>query len=624
MAVTNFWVELTEDSYSVANNTSYVTVKVKITTDSYSYNELSPSGYIEWGGVWSGDSNTSFSHSFSRSMTTTLFSKTYIAKHNDDGSGTVSASVTFYTGISAGTITASKSLTLTKIPRQATIISAPNFTDEENPTITYSNPAGSMVSSLKACISLADYLMAAAPYRDIPIDGTSYTFELTDEEREKLRVGTTGSNSSTVEFHISTVLNGTLYSNVLERTFTIVNGEPVINPTVIDTNDKTVALTGNNGIFVRYHSNANAAVNAVPQKSAKLSSHQIMCGGLTIDQESGTFEGVSSATFTFSATDNRALTTTKTLEKTLIEYIHLTCNMTVGNPTAEGDMSIKANGNYFNGDFGGTNNTKNTLTVEYRLSENGGTTWGDWIEINIPDDSIGENTYGVETVVTGLDYQTTYTVQTRAYDALENALSATKTVRSMPVFDWSENDFNFNVDVNMQNSLSVQNTLSSQGDLNIGGNASLDGSLVVGGNISFDGSLTVGGNIIGDFIVERFWWTNPNANSDVYCVEKWASGYCRAAGRIVYPREIEVTQSYESWYYKSVSNWAIPPYFVGISYANIFVNHSTGLLGASINTISSDYTLFSWYLYSASSITVTPTVYVVFEGRWKDWEGGYA
>ena len=43
--------------------------------------------------------------------------------------------------------------TLPQISRSATITKAPNFNDEQNPTINYSNPAGNNVTSLQACIS---------------------------------------------------------------------------------------------------------------------------------------------------------------------------------------------------------------------------------------------------------------------------------------------------------------------------------------------------------------------------------------------------------------------------------------------------------------------------------------
>ena len=97
--------------------------------------------------------------------------------HDTDGTKTVSWSWSCATGTQVlGTVTDSGSRRLTDIPRNAVIVSAPNFNDEENPTITYNNPAGDIVSSLQACISLTG-AAADIPYRDISKTGTSYTFE---------------------------------------------------------------------------------------------------------------------------------------------------------------------------------------------------------------------------------------------------------------------------------------------------------------------------------------------------------------------------------------------------------------------------------------------------------------
>ena len=79
--------------------------------------------------------------------------------HNADGSKSIAISATFrfnasLSGVQYGEQTASKTVALDNIPRKATVTAAPNFNDEANPTISYTNSAGNAVTSLKACISL--------------------------------------------------------------------------------------------------------------------------------------------------------------------------------------------------------------------------------------------------------------------------------------------------------------------------------------------------------------------------------------------------------------------------------------------------------------------------------------
>lgn len=113
MAVT-LRVTLTENSYSVVDNTSNVTARVYADSTN-SYNLYSPSGSISFGGNASG--TYSFTHTFNTYSTTLLYERTFTVTHNADGSGSVSASANFNTEVSAGVIYADASLTLTKIPR---------------------------------------------------------------------------------------------------------------------------------------------------------------------------------------------------------------------------------------------------------------------------------------------------------------------------------------------------------------------------------------------------------------------------------------------------------------------------------------------------------------------------
>lgn len=115
MAVTGFWIDLKENSYSIANNTSSVTANVYISTTN-SYNRLGTAhGNISFGGNASGSFN--FSNTFTTYQTKLLYSRTFTVNHNADGSGSVTASAWFETRVSAGTVRASKTLTLHKIPR---------------------------------------------------------------------------------------------------------------------------------------------------------------------------------------------------------------------------------------------------------------------------------------------------------------------------------------------------------------------------------------------------------------------------------------------------------------------------------------------------------------------------
>lgn len=155
---------------------------------------------------------------------------------------------------------------------------------------------------------------------------------------------------------------------------------------------------------------------------------------------------------------------------------------------------------------------------------------------------------------------------------------------------------------------------------NIEGDVEVEGSIVIkdgfGSGEDCDVAVEIA-NLQNDYIVERFWWTGGNGR-DVYNVEKWASGYCRAAGRVDYTDvSITTSNSLGSFYHVSSNGWSIPPYFVEISFADVFIKHGTGLFGACVRNISDNCTSFDWILYSANNMTLSPTIYITFEGRWK-------
>lgn len=373
----------------------------------------------------------------------TLLSQSYTVSHNSDGSKSTTISVSVGGDVMWGN--GSATITLDTIPRQANITAAPNFTDEENPTITYNNPAGSAVSSLQACISLTGAKDDIA-YRDISKTGTSYTFNLTDAERAILRNATPNSNTLSVTFFVRTVISGTTFYSTLAKTMTIVNGNPTLTATVEDGNAVTVALTGDANTLVKYYSNATANASYSASKGASISSYKVVSNNKTLSTIPAIFNAVESNTFVFTVTDSRGNSTTQTITKNFIEYIKLTCNLTTTNPTTSGGMTVKISGNYFNGSFG---TTANTLAVAYRYKENDGE-YSDWKAATA---TISGSTYTSSTSLTGLNYKSTYTFQARAIDQINTSgvTTAQKKVRSTPVFDWGDEDFSFNVPVTFNN-----------------------------------------------------------------------------------------------------------------------------------------------------------------------------
>ena len=461
-------------SQSIADNTSTVSWKLQLKTGKYG--RISSSASKDYKIVVNGSVYQGVNYiGIENNQTKTLVSGSTVIAHNNDGKKTFAYSFTQEIDVTfSGTKIYSKSGngtgTLEDIPRQATITSAPNFNDEENPTIYYSNPAGAIVASLQACISLtgaADDI----EYRDISKTGNSYTFNLTDAERTVLRQATTTANSRTIKFYVRTVLGDNTFYNSVEKTLSIVNAMPLLNPTVRDSNAGTVALTGDNSKFVRYYSTGYYVIEKSAKKNATIVSVSARCGSQSKTSENlaaGTFPKVDSATFVFSTTDSRGNTETKTLEKTLINYIPLTANVEGSIALSESDstkakVSFTVSGNYFNGSFGAKNNT---LTIKYTL-KNGDTTVKTET-LTLPSSAFSGSTYTYSyTIPEALDYKNTYVVVVQAIDELASVNSTSKSLKAIPIFEWGENDFQINGEFyveNEWNELTIADGFARAGD----------------------------------------------------------------------------------------------------------------------------------------------------------------
>lgn len=425
-------------------NSSNVTATIQVARNDSGYTTTGHwSGALNIGGTTK-DFNV---HAAVSSNWVTLLSFSITKTHSADGTGTcyISGTINAPSGTSqAGNkVYDNATVTLDRIPRQANITAAPNFNDESNPTITYSNPAGSAVDSLQACISLTGAADDIA-YRNIPKTETTYTFNLTTAERNVLRNSIPNDTSRTVRFYVQTVINGVTYRSYITKTFSIVNGEPTINPTILDTNSTTTALTGDANTLVRYYSNAGVTIGAAAIKGATLKSQKATNGAKSVTSNAGTMTGVESGAFVFTATDSRGLSTTKTINKSIVNYVKLTCNMGGNTPTADGKFTFTVKGNYFNGNFGAA---ANTLAVHYRYKESGGS-YSAWAAMTVTKSG---NTYTATAELTGLDYLKSYVFQAQAKDKLATVNTEEKTIKALPVFDWSADEFSFHVPVTMDN-----------------------------------------------------------------------------------------------------------------------------------------------------------------------------
>lgn len=367
----------------------------------------------------------------------TFGSGTLTIPHNSDGSGSFTISAVsgwiYYNGDYYG---AAQSFTLPTIPR-ASSVSCSTANIGSNATITINRASSSFTHTLTYSFGSLTGTIATKT------SSTSISWTIPTTFYAQIPNAKSGTGTITCQTYNGSTLIGSK-STSFTATVNESASKPTLSPTVVDSNTATTALTGDSSKFIKYYSNASVATGAKARNSATLKSQKITCGAKSLTTASGTINAVESGSFTFSATDSRGYTTTQTVNKTLIDYIKLTCSMEAGAPTTAGVATLKISGNYFNGSFGAV---ANTLTVQYRYKTQGGT-YGSWTSVTATKSG---NTYNATATISGLNYQTTYVFQARAVDKLITISTDEQARRTTPIFDWSKDDFNVNGTLKINN-----------------------------------------------------------------------------------------------------------------------------------------------------------------------------
>jgi hypothetical protein len=346
-------------------------------------------------------------------------------------------------------VSGTKNFTLDTIPRKATINTAPNFNDTENPTITYSNLAGNSVEALDACISLTG-AVDNIKYRPISKTGTSYTFTLTEAEKDILYSNTLdGKDNRTVYFYIRTTIGGVTYHDSVVRTFRVIDSAADVTATIRDIG-LAVPVTNNAGnTVVKGLSTVSYSINATAKKGASITSYSIEHGGKSYNTATGNIYNIVDGTFIVTIKDNRGIEVKQTYNKEFVNYFKPTCTIkTLDTDTATGKLSFEIAGTFFNDKFG-VNGMQNFLEYSYQVTDSNGNIVSSELK-TLDNSDISANNYSKTITLTGLDYRETYKANCYVVDAIdEMAQGAELILKILPIFDWGESDFNFNVPVSI-------------------------------------------------------------------------------------------------------------------------------------------------------------------------------
>lgn len=217
---------------------------------------------------------------------------------------------------------------------------------------------------------------------------------------------------------------------------------PIVEASVVDINEATLNATGSEDIMVRGMSNAQYHVRAEGYMGATIVSVKAVNAETEKEGPDGTFENVESGSFRFTVTDSRGIITTVDISKELVQYVKPTCNIDSIEIDADGDAIVRCSGQCFTGSFG---EQVNAVTVEAGCALRGNEIVN-WVEMNC---KYGAGEYAAECTIRDFDYEQANVFQVKVSDRLLALHSPPEIIKVLPVFDWGEHDFNFNVPVKL-------------------------------------------------------------------------------------------------------------------------------------------------------------------------------
>jgi len=247
--------------------------------------------------------------------------------------------------------------------------------------------------------------------------------------------------------------NGSTFIGTTSNTFTANVNEGLAKlqigiSSVIDTDTAITALTGSNTKFVANASNCQINFTITSPSNASVSALTINGVGVGTGTRSYTINNITTKTITISANDSRGYNTTYIYaisDANWISYVPVSIKGTVVRTDGvSGNVHLNFNGNYWGGNFG---STSNTLTVQYRYQQEGGS-WSSWLPSGGASYTTSGTTYQQQSTITisNININNAYTFQLRAIDKI-NTGGATYNVtvnRAKPVAWWNNTDFTIN------------------------------------------------------------------------------------------------------------------------------------------------------------------------------------
>lgn len=432
------------NSQSVSGNTSKVRILWKSTQTGESYNSYTKTAYY-WITTPDGkETKYSVSYTLPKGTTKTILDKTITVTHKDDGSGTVKVRTWMNTGISAGEVTLSDSVTLDTIPRAAKITSAGAVTLGNKCSVKWTPASKSFRYKLEFSLGGWSYKTAAIhPNQTSAYTYSGYTIPL--EVARQLMYEATGTMTVKLYTYSDSSASKQIGSADTETFKVTVPDTSGTQPSVtMELSPVSSLKSAFDGLYIQGKTKVKAELTAEAKYDASVMATSVKVDGVTYDLDDSYTSGYLSQYGTIKvygyAKDSRGFTGTVQKSITVLPYnkpqllpaagesdvVATRCDAD-GTPMDSGTcLKIKARRSYSKVESGGVQH--NFCRIRYRYKLESAASWSSWSTI-LASDSLDGDQVETGALLPGLlSVRNTYLVQVGVVDDVGGSTNTTITI----------------------------------------------------------------------------------------------------------------------------------------------------------------------------------------------------
>ena len=425
-------MEIIENSYSIENNNSSVTVKSYLgRASSQSYFGGNASLNINCNGE-SRSTNKSFSYPtyINGGAWLLVQEETFTVKHEDNGTKTILVMSSLTTNdFSPNNAFVSDSMQLTTIPR-ASSVSVSNYDLGQNINIVIGKKVSSFTSSLTFKIG--------EKYGNIveKTNDSNYIWVMSDSLIKEIKASNPNTKNVSATIYCDTYNGDTKIGSTQNATFTLtIIDLPTIESITIE--EQNTMVSGLTTDIVKYVSKSKITVNATAPYGTTIKKYYFLKGGNTYNSDTNEYileniqdsfmDGdVLKTRFTVYVEDNRGNVSTETIEdKNFIDYVNLAINTTdiklARLTNVSNTVKLTLTGFVYNGLIG---DSQNIITLTYRYKLQGTNEWSEYGNVNAILDGNNFKVNDIE-LAGEFDYRENYNFEFYATDLLQTTLPST-------------------------------------------------------------------------------------------------------------------------------------------------------------------------------------------------------